>query len=51
MLFIVGVKALTNNVTYSLLIAGPKKFNFTYSELNMTTPIAGSFNTLAKRSN
>lgn len=38
MVFIVGVKAITDNVTYSLIIAGPNRFNFSYTELNMTTP-------------
>jgi hypothetical protein len=51
MLFVVGVKAMTNNVSYSLMISGPKKFNFTYSEINMTSPITVTWQNYTKRGN
>jgi hypothetical protein len=48
---VVGVKALTSNVTYSLLMAGPRKFNFSYTELNITSPISATFLNATKKRN
>lgn len=36
-MFIVGVKALTDNASYSLIMTGPKRFNVTIFDLNTTT--------------
>jgi len=51
MVFIVAVKAMTDNVTYSIVVSGPKKFNFTFTDLNMTTPIVSNFTNITLRKN
>ena len=35
-LFIVGVKALSDNASYSLMMTGPKRFNVSLFDLNTT---------------
>jgi hypothetical protein len=35
-LFIVGVKALTDNTSYSLVMSGPSRYNVTFFDLNTT---------------
>jgi hypothetical protein len=35
-LFIVGVKALTDNATYSLVMSGPSRYNVSFYDLNST---------------
>ncbi len=49
--FVVGVKAMTSNVTFSLLMAGPRKFNFSYTEINITTPLSATFLNATKKRN
>lgn len=44
MVFIVGVRAVTPDVTYSLIMSGPKKFDFNFIDIITTSPKTGYLN-------
>lgn len=50
-IFVVGVKAITDNVTFSIMMNGPTRFNFSYSDISTTTPVSDGFNSFTQRNN